>query len=110
MENWLILIADILVSVAIFFIAYKSEHPWSWLAFIPIANLWLMCDMADVPAWYILLFGIPIVGFGVYVYVWSRIAENTNKPPVLAILMLIPFVNVGAAWYMAFYEPGKLVT
>ena len=110
METWIYLIADILISVAIFFIAYKSEHSWSWLAFIPIANLWLMCDMADVPAWYILLFMLPVINVGVYLYLWSRIAENTNKPPIMAILMLVPFVNVGAAWYMAYYEPDKIIT
>lgn len=110
MENWLFIIADILVSVGLFIIAYKSEHPLSWLAFIPLANLWLMCDMADVPIWYIVLFAIPLVNVGVYLYLWSRIAENTNKPPILAILMIIPFVNIGAAWYMAFYEPENIVT
>ncbi|HEY3298856.1 MAG TPA: hypothetical protein VGK34_09395, partial [Armatimonadota bacterium] len=60
MENGTYLVADILISVAIFVIAHKSEHPLKWLAFIPLANLWLMVDMADAPLWYLLLFLVPI--------------------------------------------------
>ncbi|MHB0912595.1 MAG: DUF5684 domain-containing protein [Armatimonadota bacterium] len=103
--DWIYLLGHILIALAVFIIAHKSEHPWSWLAFVPIANLWLMCDMADVEIWYMLLYFVPLINVIVYVWLWMRIAENTNKPSWLGLLMLVPFVNVGAAVYMALYEP-----
>lgn len=104
--NLIVIGADILVSVALLIIAYKSEHPLYWLAIIPLANLWLMCDMADVSPWCLLLFFFPIVNIIIYVWLWMRISENTNKPSWLGILMILPFVNVAVAAYMAFYEPS----
>lgn len=107
------LLADVLVSASLFVIAHKSEHPLKWLALVPLANLWLMCDMADVPIYYLLVYLVPVLGLwlflGVYVWLWMRISENTNKPQWLGLLMLIPFVNVAVAGYMAFYEPAEIV-
>lgn len=100
--------ANILITICVGTIAYKAGHPLFWLALIPIANLWLMVDMADAPIWTIFLFFIPLVGILAYVWLWMRISENTNKSEWLGVLMIIPFVNVATAFYMAFYEPDTI--
>jgi hypothetical protein len=105
MSNAVLLLADILLTASVFVIAYKSKHPLCWLAFIPIGNLWLMLDMVDAPIWYLVLFFVPIVNILVYVWIWMKISENTNKSEWLGLLMIVPFVNVAVALYMAFYEP-----
>jgi hypothetical protein len=108
MSNLWYLLAHVMISICVFVIAYKSGHEWSWLAFIPLANIWLLFNMADASLWYLLLFLIPIVNIAVYVWLWARIAENTNKPSWLGLLMILPVINVGAAIYMAFYEPDTI--
>ena len=105
---WIAITAYILSSIPVFVIAHKSQHPLSWLAFVPLASLWLMCDMGDKPIWWLLLFFIPYVNILVYALLWMAIAENTNKPSWLGILMLIPLVNLAVAYYMAFYEPENM--
>lgn len=97
-----------MIAVCTFVIAYKSRHPLSWLAFVPLANAWLLCDMADKPLWWLVLLFVPWVDIVVYALIWMAIAENTNKEPWLGILMVIPLVNVAVACYMAFYEPDTI--
>ena len=60
------------------------------LAFIPFANLWLLCDMADMETWFLIIFLVPFVNVVLLGIVWWRIAENTNKPGPLGLLMLVP--------------------
>ncbi len=91
----LVVLVFIFYEAPIFVIAYKSEHPYSWLAFVPFANTWLMCDMADLdlsdsfnPLFYII--------------VWMRLAENANKPSWLGILMILPLVDWVIGYYIAF--------
>jgi hypothetical protein len=86
----------------VFLIAWKSEHPLAWLAFVPLANIWLMLDMADLGCATVLLFLIPLVGAVIfYAMVWTRLAENTNKPSWLGLLMVIPVVDLFVGWYIA---------
>lgn len=107
---WFGIAVYIFTAIPIFVTAYKSQHPYSWLAFVPLANLWLMLDMADKSVFWIVLFFIPYVQFIAYALVWMAIAENTNKPSWLGILMVIPVVNLAVAYYMAFYEPSDIRT
>jgi len=107
---WLAATIYVFTAVPIFMIAYKSRHEYSWLAFVPIANWWLMCDMADRPAYWVILMMIPYAGAVFYALVWMAIAENTNKPSWLGILMLVPVLSIIVAYYMAFYEPDEIVT
>ncbi|HZT44119.1 MAG TPA: DUF5684 domain-containing protein [Chthonomonadaceae bacterium] len=109
MSNLIVdIIGYIIVALPVYIIAKKSEHEYAWLAFVPIANLWLMCDMADKDYWWLLLFCLPIVNFIVYILVWMAIAENTNKPAWLGLLMAIPVVSLVVAFYMALYEPKQI--
>jgi glucan phosphoethanolaminetransferase (alkaline phosphatase superfamily) len=69
-----------------------------------------MVDMADAPLWVLILLFIPYADALVYIWLWMRISENTNKSPWLGLLMIVPLVNIAAALYMAFYEPKQIRT
>lgn len=95
-----------LYTLPLFIIAVKSEHSLAWLAFVPLANLWLMCDMADKELAWILLLIIPVIGPVIfYAMIWMALAENTHKPPWVGLLTLLPVVGIFVAYYMAVYEP-----
>ncbi|MGD0352078.1 MAG: hypothetical protein ABSB38_01050 [Dehalococcoidia bacterium] len=65
----LLLGASYLIDVAIYvwsalclyIIAKKTGTPNPWLAWIPIANIYLMCKVAGKPGWWIVFFCITIV-------------------------------------------------
>jgi hypothetical protein len=83
-------------------IARKTNTENGWLAWIPIANLILMLQIAHKPIWWILLLLIPLVNVVVAVLVWMGIAKARGKPDWWGILMIIPVVNLVVPGYLAF--------
>ena len=88
-------------AVALMTIAKKTNTPNGWLAFIPIANIYLITQIAGLPAWYTLIILLPIIPFIGYlamvivmIYFWWKIAEAINKPGWWSLLLLIPVVNL----------------
>jgi len=88
-------------AVALMAIAKRTETKNGWLAFIPIANVYLMTQIAGLPAWYTLAIFLPIIPFigglammVAMVYFWWIIAEKVGKPNWWGILLLIPVVNL----------------
>ena len=75
-------------------IAKKTNTPNGWLAWIPIANIILMLNIAHKPIWWIVLFIIPLVNLVVTIIVWMEIAKARNKPEWWGILWIVPPVAV----------------
>lgn len=99
------LIAVILYVYAAFtlqMIANKTGNKDSWLAWIPLANLYLMCVIAQKPWWWLLLLLLPFVSLIIVILLWMGIAEARGKPSWLGILMMIPGVNFIVMGYLAF--------
>ena len=85
-------------------IARKTNTEGEWLAWIPIANVYLMCKIAARPGWWLLLFFIPLVNIVVAVIIWMNIAEARNKASWLGILIIVPIANIILPGYLAFSE------
>lgn len=85
-------------------IAQKTNTKDSWWAWVPIANAFLMLRIAKKPAWWILLFLVPLLNVVIMVVVWWKIAETRNKPGWLGILMIIPMLNLIPPGLMAFTD------
>jgi magnesium-transporting ATPase (P-type) len=83
-------------------IANKTNTPNSWLAWIPIANLVLMLQIAKKPLWWIILFIIPLVNIVISILVWMGISKELGKPNWLGILIIIPIANLIIPAYLAF--------
>ncbi|MBW2997289.1 hypothetical protein KY349_03040 [Candidatus Woesearchaeota archaeon] len=99
---WLIVMLAVYVyfALALMFIAKKKNTKNAWLAWIPIANVYLMTQVAGVPAWWTLAVLLPIIPFigglammVVMVYLWWKIAEAIGKPGWWGILLIVPIVN-----------------
>lgn len=75
-------------------IADKTNIPNTWLAWIPIANIFLMLSVAKKPMWWLILFLIPVVNIVINIIVWMAIAEARGKPNWWGILTIVPAVNI----------------
>ena len=82
------------MALALQTIANKTKTENSWLAWIPIANLILMLNIAKKPMWWIVLFLIPIVNIVIAIMVWMAVAEARGKPSWWGILTIIPVANL----------------
>ncbi len=94
------LIVYIYVALALKAIAKKTKTKQAWLAWIPIANVYLLIKIGGAPPWTLLLLLLGIVPFigqivslGLVVYWWWLAAEACKRPGWWGIMMLIPIVN-----------------
>jgi len=76
----------------------------TWMAWIPIVNIYFMCLLAGKPGWWLVLFLIPLVNIVINIIVWMAIAENRGKPSWIGILIIVPVVNIAIPGYLAFSD------
>lgn len=96
-------------AICLQFIAKKTNTSPAWLSWIPIANIFLMCKIASVSFWWLLILfvaWIPVIGaiilavfFG---YLWYKIALVLKKPGWVGALCVLPLVNLVIMGYLAF--------
>ncbi len=98
-------------SICLQFIAKKTNQSPAWLAWIPVANLFLMCKIAGISYWWLLLIlgsFIPVLGFVCAMFLtgflWYKIAIARNKPGWTGALVIIPLVNFFIMGYLAFSD------
>ena len=99
-----ILAAYVYMSLALQTIADKTGTANSWLAWIPIANVFLMLNVAKKPMWWFILFLIPLVNIVIAIMVWMAIAEARGKPNWWGVLMIVPVANLVVTGYLAWAD------
>jgi len=89
--------------------AQKTNTENAWMAWIPIANLVLMIQIARKPMWWLALFLLPIIPVVgaiatliIVVILWMEIAGRLGKEKWLGILMIVPIANLILPGYLAF--------
>ncbi|HLK03950.1 MAG TPA: DUF5684 domain-containing protein [Candidatus Acidoferrum sp.] len=92
------------VALALQTIAQKTNTENGWLAWIPIANIILMLNIAKKPIWWIVLFLIPLVSLVMAIIVWMGVAEARNKPSWWGVLLIVPVVGLIVPGYLAWSD------
>lgn len=90
------------ISFSIQTIADRLNVENSWLAWVPIANAYVLCKCAGKPGWWLVLWLIPLVGIYFVAVVWINICNRLGKSPWLLLLFLVPLLNLGLIGYLAF--------
>ena len=105
--TWVLSIAMyVYVSFCLQTIARKTDTEHGWLAWIPIANMYLMCKIAERPGWWLIFFFIPIANVVFMVIVWMGIVEARDKNKWLGLLMIVPLANLVFLGILAFAGEG----
>lgn len=94
----------IYIALALSTIATKTHTENPWLAWIPIANIVLMLNVAKKPIWWIVLFFIPLVSLVMSIIVWMAIAEARGKPNWWGILLIVPGLGLIVPGYLAWAD------
>jgi succinate dehydrogenase hydrophobic anchor subunit len=100
----ILLIGYVYMALALQTIADKTSTQNEWLAWIPIANIFLMLDIAKKPMWWFILFLIPLVNIVIGIMVWMGIAVARHKPDWWGILMIVPIANLVVPGYLAWAD------
>ncbi len=88
-------------AVTLMIIARKTKTPGAGLAWIPILNLYLMCQIGRRSAWWMLLCFVPLINFFALAMIWMSIAETSGKPAWTGALAIIPFAGLAIPAYLA---------
>lgn len=88
------LLAYVFSSICLMNIANKLDIPNSWLAWIPIAQIWVMVRAAGKPGWWLILFFIPLVNFVIGLIVLFGIPKSLNKSSLYGLLIFVPLLGV----------------
>jgi len=105
----IVLVLYVYMAICYMKIAKKTNTSNAWLAWIPIANIYLLTKIAQKPGWWLLLFLIPLVNIVVSVLVWMEIAKTLKKPDWLGILIIVPIANLVIPGYLAFSKVEETV-
>ncbi len=92
------------MAMALMIIATKTNTENGWLAWIPIANFFLLLSIAKKPAWWFLLLFIPFINLIILIVVWMEVCEACGKEKWLGLLMLIPLANLILPGYLAWSD------
>lgn len=89
-------------AICLQFLAKKTNTLNGWFAWIPIANIFLMLNIAQKPLWWIILFLIPLVNIVIGIIIWMAISKRVGKPAWYGILLIVPIVGIFIPAYLAF--------
>jgi len=99
---WLGIVGLLVASVWKVFV--KAGKP-GWAALVPIYNLIVLLEIVGKPAWWIILFFIPIANFIVAILIYVNLAKAFGKSTGFAIGLLLlgivffPILGFGDAEY-----------
>ena len=119
-----ILVVELVVGLAMYVymgltlstIAKKIKAENSWFAWVPILNLVLLAQMAEINPAMLLIFLIPIAGafYGIYfsAVAYMKIAEKRGLDKYLGLLIFVPVVYFIFMGYLAWakIEPMKVTS
>ncbi len=97
-----IILAYVFFSLCLYFMALKTQTRHAWLAWIPVANIFLMCSIGKIRFWWLLLLLVPLVNIVIMFFMWYKIIKARGKPWWLLILLFVPLVNYVVMGYLAF--------
>ena len=100
----IVLVAYGYIAFSIQTIANKTGTDNAWMAWVPILNVWLLCEIGGKPGWWVILMFIPFINIVMTVLIWMAVSDARQKSPFLGVLMLIPFLNLIVPGYLAFSE------
>ena len=106
--NVIFLIVGLFIAYCLMKIAQREKVNHAWIAFIPVANIFLMLKLAGLSYWFFILFFVPLANIIILVLIWMKIAERLGSSKWLGLLMLLPLVNLGVIIYLAFAKPSSV--
>ena len=104
---WLVWLAVVIVIVAGMWKMFEKAGKPGWACLVPIYNAFVILQIAGKPAWWFLLFLIPVVNLVVAIIVMIEIARRFGKGPGFGLglaflgFIFFPILGFGSAQYSA---------
>ena len=76
-------------------LAERSSTPDDWMAYFPLLHLYLFCQVAGRPGWWIILLFVPVVNIVVDMLMWASIAAARGHRAWLGLLSPLGMAFLG---------------
>jgi uncharacterized membrane protein YoaK (UPF0700 family) len=103
--TYIVAILFAVVMIAAMWKVFTKAGKPGWASLIPIYNLVVLLGIAGKPAWWVILFFIPIVGFIMAILTYVALAEKFGKGGGFAVGLVLlgpiffPILGFGGAQY-----------
>ncbi len=108
---FIVLALYIYISLSLKSIAKKLNYNKPWLTFIPIARNVVILRLGNFSGLWIFLILVPVIGWltlcVLMIISFWRIAKKRNLPGWIALLLILPIVNLITLGILAWYEKDK---
>lgn len=94
-------------SLCLMAIADKESAEGAWMAWIPIAHVYLMCRMVGASPWTMLLLLVPVVNIGYYGLLWIDVSRDLGRPGWWGAMIFVPVANLIIPGFLAFADAKK---
>ena len=89
----LIYLVIVVLIIAGYWKTFEKAGQPGWGCIIPVYNIYLMTKIAQKPAWWTIMFFIPVVNFVFAIMLFSAIAQRFGKGIGFFIgMLLLPFI------------------
>jgi hypothetical protein len=111
---WIVVIAWLVMSfiwnaICLRRIAKKSRTEPSWLAWVPIGQLYLIFKLARTSGWYMPFVFVPFFGSLLCLAVWTRVPKCLGIVGAQRLLMIVPIVSDIYIGWLAFRQEPQSV-
>ena len=111
---WIVVIAWLVMSfiwnaICLRRIAKKSRTEPSWLAWVPIGQLYLIFKLARTSGWYMPFVFVPFFGSLLCLAVWTRVPKCLGIVGAQRLLMIVPIVEDIYVGWLAFRQEPQSV-
>lgn len=93
-----LLVACLIMGYPLYVLGQRANHATPWFGFIPILNIVLLVQLADLEIFWVILCFIPFVGL----YPWYKVAEKQGKNGLVVLGFFIPCIGIFVPYYIVF--------
>jgi hypothetical protein len=85
-------------------IAEKTGTEPRWIAWVPVASMYLVCKIGGKSGWWVLACFIPYIGSFIALYLLLQLPKALGVQSAAKYLIIIPVVNFFYLGHLAFRE------
>ena len=87
----------------------KNGTTWNWLAYVPLLQMFHLCWIGNLSAWWLLTMFIPVVNWVVLIYILIKMFRARGKSGWFVLLYLFPLTTLFSMGYLAYFDE-KFIT
>lgn len=101
----IIYVAIIILMIAAMWKTFTKAGKPGWAAIIPIYNIVVLCEIVGKPAWWVILFLIPLVNFIIAIWITNLLSKSFGNGAGFTIgliflpIIFYPILGFGSSTY-----------